>query len=80
MLNDSTSHHREPIVTLGIPDHDVTNRAALVALAAVAFVFLLCILTYAVASSDDDGTASVGDGSAAQATVVTIEDWAGAAG
>lgn len=75
-MSNFESRHRQPIITLGTPDHDVTNRAALWALIGVAFMFLLCILAYAVAGADD-GAALGADAPAERATVVTIDEWAG---
>ena len=58
-MSESNSSYRQPIISLGVPDNDVVNRAIWWVMCGVSFVFLLTILVFAV-SNADEGTSEEG--------------------
>ena len=52
------SSYGQPIVTLGVPEHDVVGRAMTWVLVAVSLIFLFFILAFAIINADDGSAAS----------------------
>ena len=44
------------MVSLGVPDTDVMNRAMVWVLYAVAIIFLLCLLAFAIINANEEGS------------------------
>ena len=64
------SSYGQPVVTLGVPEHDVVNRAMTWVVLAVSLIFLFFILAFAIISAEDSDTS---EGNALAAVVTASE-------
>ena len=56
MLSAPNSNRQQPTVSLGVPDTDIVSSALMWVFAAVAGLFFVTLLLFAVINADDEGS------------------------